>query len=132
MNSVGSARGRDIQRRRIAHGIRSINQFAEVVPHSRATIARAEGGLGSPEVLESLERFLDERDAEAGMDTRHGPAVADLAEELDEDMISVEITGPSMRSDYHIVFRSRPEHADLITEQAARLLRQMESDSQDS
>lgn len=131
-----ATRGLVIKERRKAHGIRSVNMFADVAPFSRPTLARAEGGLASEETYTGLERYLDKLDKDRGIDSKAiaqekiaaRAASAESDAGLDEDVIEVEVTGPSTQRNWHVVFRAHPEHVDLITEQAAKLLRGIESD----
>lgn len=125
-----------IRERRKVHGIRSVNMFAEVAPVARPTITRAENGNASEDTYLVLEKYLDELDAEREVDSlsvardrlaSRAPATSEPDQGLDEDVIEVEVTGPSTQRNWHVVFRAHPEHVDLVTEQAAKLLRDLET-----
>lgn len=137
-----SKRGRAIRARRERHGITSLRMFEEVSGVNRASITKAEAGIASIPVIVRLEQVLDTLDRERGVDTTQADALVDpaptplteLASELGEDVIEVEVTGPSTMRNWHVVFRAHPEHVDLITEQAAKLLRDIDAapESRDS
>lgn len=117
-------RGKAIKRRREAHGIRSLRQWAEVAGINRATLAKVEDGTGSDEMLSRAEAFLDRLDAERSMDTREPEAPVALDPELSQDLIEFDITGP--RTEWHVVVRGPAEIADELRRQAAELLRDID------
>lgn len=105
--------------------------FAEGTGVSRATIVKAEAGIASEETMARLESYLDRLDRERGIDSAKTVPlpVLDISPQLESDLIEIEVTGPSTKLDWRVVFRSHPDHADLITEQAAKLIRDVDSDN---
>ncbi len=65
---VNTQRGHQIRRRRQAHGIKSVLQFADKSGVSRDAITAAEAGTASAATYERLEAWLDRYDVETGSD----------------------------------------------------------------
>ena len=61
-------RGKEIDRRRIAHGIRSVREFSERTGLSRETVTKALAGEASEGTYQRLEAWLDAFDEEVGED----------------------------------------------------------------
>lgn len=67
MNEI-HARGVAIKRRRLALGIKSVNEFAKVTGIDRGAVTRAESGTASEGTLDRLEAWLDDIEQETGHD----------------------------------------------------------------
>lgn len=67
MNEI-HARGVAIKRRRLALGIKSVNEFAKVTGIDRGAVTRAEAGQASANTLDRLEKWLDDIEGETGHD----------------------------------------------------------------
>jgi transcriptional regulator with XRE-family HTH domain len=65
---MNQSRGTEIRRRRQAHGIKSVHQFADKSGVSRDAITAAEAGTASTATYERLEAWLDRYDAFTGND----------------------------------------------------------------
>lgn len=65
-------RGKEIARRRMAHGLRSVREFAERTGLSREAVTKAERGDASEGTYQRLESWLDAFDEEVGDDTSKG------------------------------------------------------------
>lgn len=122
-------RGAAIRERRLAHHL-SVNRLAELSGRARATINKAEAGIATEETILALEEFFDTHDLATGKDSAAEAMSAtqpfDVSSLLEEDVIEVEVTGPSTSKDWHVVYRSHPDQVDLVTEQVAKLLRKVE------
>lgn len=134
-------RGTSIRRRRLAHGIRSVRDFAERTGLSRDAITGAEKGSSkTTEVTyERLEAWLDDYDHKTQLDTRASDAgevvppgavpSTDASTDLSmaPDVVEVEVEGPSTK--WRVRFRGHADEADSLREQAQKLLRDMDSDN---
>lgn len=123
-------RGAAIRERRHAHRL-SVNRLAELSGKARATINKAEAGITTEETLLALEEFFDSYDVAQGVDsaslTMAPTQSIEASSLLEEDVIEVEVTGPSTSKDWHVVYRSHPDQVALVTEEVTKLLRGLES-----
>lgn len=78
-------RGERIRQRRMAHGIKSLREFAERSGVSREAITAAEGGSASQATYERLEAWLDRFEHEVGAD--------DHEHDHDDDQVEFQISG---------------------------------------
>ena len=126
-------RGAAIKRRRLAHGIRSQRAFSERTGLSRDAVKAAESGLPSTTdaTFDRLEAWLDEYDKQTSLDTASPsvPAPRHEVEDTDDlprDMIEIDVIGPSTR--WQVKLRGHSGDADLLRNQAEKLLRNVGSD----
>lgn len=127
-------RGANIARRRALHGINSVRELAKRTGLSRDAITAAEGGAASINTYLRLEAWLDEFDQQTGLSTVDGtstpvPAPRSAVEDADDlprDMIEIDVIGPSTR--WQVKLRGHSGDADLLRNQAEKLLRNVGSD----
>lgn len=123
-------RGAAIRQRRHAHRL-SVNRLAEMSGKARATINKAEAGIATEETILGLEEFFDSYDQAQGVDsasmTMPPTQSIEASSLLEDDVIEVQVTGPSSSKDWHVVYRSHPDQVARVTEEVAKLLRGLES-----
>lgn len=116
MDDDDVSRGRQIKRRRLAHGIKSARQFADRAGVSRNAVTAAEAGTASEGTLERLEAWLDNFDVETGND------------EPEDDYIEFRISGNfGVSATVKGPIANRLE----VEESARRLIRDMQAPSND-
>lgn len=90
-------RGREIQRRRLAHGFRSVREFQEHIYEStglsREAVGKAEKGTASLGTYVRLEAWLDAYDHEVGEDQPE-PIIEQLEFLVEGEGVSVTVKGP--------------------------------------
>lgn len=86
-------RGAEIQRRRLAHGLRSLREFAERAGVSREAITNAEKGVASEGTYLRLEAWLDAYDHELGEDEPMS-GIEQLEFLIEGEGVSVTVKGP--------------------------------------
>lgn len=129
-------RGANIARRRALHGINSVRELAKRTGLSRDAITAAEGGAASINTYLRLEAWLDEFDQQTGLSTREStdPSASvpaprrevEDADDLPRDIIEIDVIGPSTR--WQVKLRGHSGDADLLRNQAEKLLRNVGSD----
>jgi transcriptional regulator with XRE-family HTH domain len=88
-----SDRGEAIRRRRLAHGFRSLRDFADRSGLSREAVTNAERGEASEGTYQRLEAFLDAFDHETGNDQQ--PAtIEQMTVTVDSEGVVVTVAGP--------------------------------------
>jgi transcriptional regulator with XRE-family HTH domain len=90
-------RGDALRRRRLAHGIRSVREFAEESGVSRNAVTAAEEGRGSEGTYQRLEAWLDAFDHETGSDApaQDSSAVEQMTFIVEGDFgVKVTVSGP--------------------------------------
>lgn len=107
-------RGKDITRRRLAHGLRSVREFAERTGLSREAVTKAEAGTASEGTYQRLESWLDAFDEEVGDDTRQPDAP------LSNQLVTFEVEGLYGVGKFTVA--GPPDEADANEERFARLL----------
>jgi transcriptional regulator with XRE-family HTH domain len=86
-------RGQVIQRRRLAHGFRSLREFAERTGLSRESVTKAERGEASVGTYQRLEAWLDAFDHEVGEE--NPPTVEQITFTVAGDFgVTVTVKGP--------------------------------------
>lgn len=135
LQSVGSAanigavdnieRGDRIKKRRMYHGFASVREFASEVGISRAAVTRAEKGEASVGTYLRLEKFLDDFEHEVGEDLPT-PAVAVTEPSGDQPFIRISVDIPGVRA---LVLESLPENKQELADTVARIIQQLQQDS---
>lgn len=88
-------RGEAIRRRRTAHGLRSVREFAERTGLSREAVTKAERGDASEGTYQRLEAWLDAFDHEVGEDGPPPPVVEQIEFVIEGDFgVKVTVKGP--------------------------------------
>lgn len=107
-------RGERIRQRRMAHGIKSLREFAERSGVSRDAVTAAETGSASQATYERLEAWLDRFEHEVGADDHH-----------EDDQVEFKISG-----NFGVNVTIRGPVADLtrLEVAAAHLLREIQSE----
>lgn len=114
-------RGQVLAQRRVRHGIRHVNDVAELAGMDRKTVARAEAGLASVASTEALEAFFDRLDDERGIDSSVGNGDG-------RGPITFDVMGP--RTEWHFTVSGPVEDADEVRRQVVELIRHMEPTSE--
>jgi transcriptional regulator with XRE-family HTH domain len=116
------ARGEEIKRRRLSHGIKSVREFAEKTgpvgsPHriSREAITAAEAGEASAGTYDRLESWLDRFEYE----------ISSEREGLDESAQVIEIHVLGIYGIDELVIKAPPSESDRARDMVAELLRQV-------
>lgn len=112
-------RGREIARRRLALGIKSLREFRAATGVSRNAITAAEEGTASAGTYQRLEAWLDKYEFETGADAPDAPESVEQIEFVVEGDFGVKVTvrGPitdreQLRADVAEIVRSiRQEQA---------------------
>jgi transcriptional regulator with XRE-family HTH domain len=107
-------RGEALRKRRLAHGIRSVREFAEASGVSRNAVTAAEDGRGSEGTYQRLEAWLDAFDHETGSDVppANGDDVRTVEFTVEGDFgVRVTVKGPItdheiLRADVTEIIRS--------------------------
>lgn len=106
MNDVHD-RGAAIKRRRLALGIKSVNEFAKATGIDRGAVTRAEAGTASEGTLDRLEAWLDDFEKETGEDEPGEP---------------LRITMRGVYGIEEIVVEGPVDHPDELVASVARLM----------
>lgn len=124
-------RGQAITRRRVALGIRSVNEFQKLTGVSRNAITGAEEGRGSENTYVRLETWLDQREEESGYEPGEVLRVAETREagQVGEpEVIEFEVEGPSSRWRVHA--KASKGNADEAIDALAKLIHQLREDDE--
>lgn len=103
-------RGKDIQRRRMAHGFTSLRKFAEATRVTREAVKNAERGTASEGTYLRLESWLDDFDHSTGEDEPE-PVIQQLEFFIEGEDVKVTVKGPvsdreALKADVADIIRS--------------------------
>lgn len=108
---VSEERGQQIQRRRLAIGIPSVNRWAKDIGLDRETLTRAEAGKASPRTYQRIEAWLDNMEEELGMPDSENSSPTD-------DVIEYHVSGQGV----DLVVRGPVANLDDLEASVSRLL----------
>ena len=117
-------RGSEIQRRRLAHGIRSVREFAERTTLSREAVTKAEQGTASEGTYQRLEAWLDAFDEEISQDMPD-VQIQQLGTNPESDVVEFTVEG---NFGVRAVVKGPVRDIDALREAVSRIIEGMSTD----